>query len=69
MILLITISLLQTSLSMTLNSLIQLFSKYLSSSYYAAGVFLSIGFKKLKFYNLKPQSDGQTDAKQQLYTT
>lgn len=33
-----------------------------------ASIFLSIGFKKLKFCNSNPKSDGKRDGKPQLHT-
>lgn len=58
-ILLIAISLFQTSLSVTLNTLTQLFRQHSSSSYHMASIFLSIGFKKLKFCNSNPYVMGK----------
>lgn len=68
MILLIAISLFQSALSMTLNTLNQLFRQHSSSSYHMASIFLSIGFKKLKFCNSNPSSDGKRDGTPQLHT-
>lgn len=52
-------------LSVSLNYLLSLYS---SSSYYGAGIFLRIGFKKMKICNHSLQGGGGKDGKQQAHT-